>query len=176
MYFNGRFVLSTTSPLITLLLQEFHDTQSGGHAGIKRTLVCLETNFFWPGMRQSVINYISHCPIFQQIKSATTVLAGLLQSLPIPEAVWEDITMDFIIALPVSRGTSSILIVVDRLSKYIHIGALLANFTALRWLSYLWRLSSNTTVFLNQSFRIVIQFLLALFGDVYLNFAALNYP
>ena len=63
LYFNGRFVLSTTSPLITLLLQEFHDTPSGGHAGIKRTLVRLAANFFWPKMRQSVINYISQCPI-----------------------------------------------------------------------------------------------------------------
>ena len=87
LYFNGRFVLSTTSPLITLLLQEFHDTLSGGHAGIKRTLVHLAANFFWPGMRQSVINYISQCPICQQIKSATTVPAGLLQPLLILEAV-----------------------------------------------------------------------------------------
>ena len=46
MYFNGHFILSTTSPLITLLLPEFHDTPSGGHAGIKRTLVILAANFF----------------------------------------------------------------------------------------------------------------------------------
>ena len=98
LYFNGRFVLGTTSPLITLLLQEFHDTSSGGHTGITRTLVCLVANFFWPGMRQSVINYIYQCSIFQQIKSSTAVPAGLLQPLPIPEAVWEDVTMDFVTA------------------------------------------------------------------------------
>ena len=46
LYFNGRLVLSTTSPLITLLLQEFHDTPNGGHAGIKRTLVRYAANFF----------------------------------------------------------------------------------------------------------------------------------
>ena len=38
--------------------------------------------------------------------------------------------MDFITALPVSRGMSTILVVVDHLSKYIHLGALPANFTA----------------------------------------------
>ena len=129
LYFSGRFVLSTTSPLIALLLQEFHDTPSGGHAGIKRTLVRLAANFFWPGMQQSVISYIAQCTICQQIKSATTVPAGLLQPLPIPESVWDDITMDFITALPVSRGMTTILVVVDRLSKYIHLGALPANFT-----------------------------------------------
>ena len=81
-------------------------------------------------MRQSVINYIAQCTICQQIKSATTVPAGLLQPLPIPEAVWDDITMDFITVLPVSRGMTTILVVVDHLSKYIHLGALPANFTA----------------------------------------------
>ena len=130
MYFNDRFVLSTTSPLITLLLQEFHDAPSGGHAGIKRILVRLAEIFFLPGMRQSVINYISQCPICQQIKLATIVPGGLLQPLPIPEVVWEDITMDFVATLPVSRGMSTILVLVDRLSKYIHLGALPADFTA----------------------------------------------
>ena len=38
--------------------------------------------------------------------------------------------MDFITALPVPRGMTTILVVVDRLSKYIHLGALPANFTA----------------------------------------------
>ena len=37
--------------------------------------------------------------------------------------------MDFINALPVSLGMSTILIMVDRLSKYIHLRALPANFT-----------------------------------------------
>ena len=38
--------------------------------------------------------------------------------------------MDFITALPVSRGMSTILVMVDRLSKYIHLEALQANFIA----------------------------------------------
>ena len=37
--------------------------------------------------------------------------------------------MDFVTTLPVSRRMSTILIVVDRLSKYIHLEALPADFT-----------------------------------------------
>ena len=37
--------------------------------------------------------------------------------------------MDFVTVLLVSRGMSTILVVVDRLSKYIHLGALSADFT-----------------------------------------------
>ena len=38
--------------------------------------------------------------------------------------------MDFVTALPISRRMSTILVVVDRLSKYIHLRALPADFTA----------------------------------------------
>lgn len=42
------------------------------------------------------------------------------QPLPIPNKVWEDVTLDLIVNLPKSHGYDTILVVVDRLSKYSH--------------------------------------------------------
>jgi len=46
--------------------------------------------------------------------------AGLLLSLPLPDQVCEEITMDFIEGLPKSLGKSTILVIVDMLTKYAH--------------------------------------------------------
>lgn len=40
--------------------------------------------------------------------------------MPIPDVVWDDISLEFIVGLPKSRGYDAILVVVDRLSKYAH--------------------------------------------------------
>jgi hypothetical protein len=42
-----------------------------------------------------------------------------LKPLPIPDHVWLEISIDFIIDLPESKGYTSIVIITDRLSKGI---------------------------------------------------------
>ncbi|PHT50694.1 hypothetical protein CQW23_10441 [Capsicum baccatum] len=46
--------------------------------------------------------------------------AGLLQPLPIPDRIWEDISLDFIIGLLKFGDYDTILVVVDHPSKYFH--------------------------------------------------------
>ena len=75
-------------------------------------------------MYQSVKEHVAACDTCQKTKSETMAPAGLLQPLLIPNRVWEDISMDFIDGLPISKGKNSILVVVDRLSKSAHFLAL----------------------------------------------------
>ena len=57
-------------------------------------------------------------------------MAGLLCPLPVPHRPWEDLSLDFIMGLPLYHGNSVILVVVDRFSKGIHLGMLPSSHTA----------------------------------------------
>lgn len=82
-------------------------------------------------MRLDVRTFVAKCLICQQVKLSHLAPAGLLQPLPIPERIWEDISLDFIVGLPISGGKTVILAVVDRLSKYAHFLPLVTNFTSM---------------------------------------------
>ncbi|KAH9681158.1 hypothetical protein KPL71_026857 [Citrus sinensis] len=128
--FKHRFFINSHSVLKPSLLQEFHATPVAGHAGAKQTLVRLSTLFYWPNMRKDVELFVASCLLFQQTKYSTQAPAGLLQPLPIPSLVWEEVAMDFITGLPSSHGFTVILVVVDRLTKSAHFSALPTHFTA----------------------------------------------
>jgi hypothetical protein len=40
--------------------------------------------------------------------------------LPIPEGLWESVSMDFMVSLPPSRGFDVIMVVVDQFNKMAH--------------------------------------------------------
>ncbi|CAJ2644149.1 unnamed protein product [Trifolium pratense] len=132
LFVKGKLFVPANSPFKQALLEEFHSSPVGGHSGIHRTFGRLQENVFWHGMRKDVTEFVRACGVCQQTKPATHSPYGLLQPLPIPERVWEDISLDFIVGLPSYQTHSVILVVVDRLSKAAHFGTLPTQFTAVR--------------------------------------------
>ncbi|PNY04552.1 hypothetical protein L195_g000976 [Trifolium pratense] len=127
---HGRIWLSPTSHFKELLLREYHETLVRGHAGLSKTMKRLLENFYWDNMNKEAQTFIRQCVICQQTKYSSHKPNGLLQPLPLPNNVWEDISMDFVTGLPLSKGFTVIMVVVDRFSKGIHLGALATGFTA----------------------------------------------
>lgn len=82
--------------LIPLLLYEFHDSGVGGHLGVLKMYKRVATSFFWAGMKHDVQTYVANCLMCQQNKAFTLAPVGLLQSLALPLAVWDEISMDLI--------------------------------------------------------------------------------
>lgn len=118
------------SALRTKLISVLHDSALGGHSGIMATYQRVKKAFYWQGLKRDVEDFVKQCRICQKAKSEHVHPAGLLQPLPIPTGIWQDISMDFIEGLPKSDGYSVILVVVDRLSKYAHFFPLKHPFTA----------------------------------------------
>jgi len=56
--------------------------------------------------------------------------ADLLQPLPISIKIWFDISMDFIEGRPPFNGYTVIIVIVDRLTKYVNFAVLKHLFTA----------------------------------------------
>ena len=63
---------------------------------------------------------MKECEVCIKNKIDGTPYAGLLQPLQILTQAWQKISMDFIESLSKSEGKDTILVVVDRLTKYIH--------------------------------------------------------
>lgn len=128
--FKNRLVIPVDLQLRQKLLAEAHDSFTDGHGGYLKTLQRLSANVFWPHMKKDVKQHAENCLVCQQNKYQTLAPAGLLQPLLILDQVWEDLLMDFISGLPKSNGFDTILVVVDRFSKYSHFIALSHPFTA----------------------------------------------
>ena len=54
------------------------------------------------------------------MKHETCRPTGSLQPLPIPHKPWTTISMDFVSGLPLSQRLDTVMVIVDRLTKYVN--------------------------------------------------------
>ncbi|KAD5961741.1 hypothetical protein E3N88_13214 [Mikania micrantha] len=117
LYVKGRLVVPDANDLRPRILYEAHATPIAGHGGFLKTWKRVASQFYWPHLKKDVRVFVQQCLACQRQKYETLSPAGLLQPLPIPQQVWEDISLDFITGLPNSNRLDTIMVVVDRLSK-----------------------------------------------------------
>jgi hypothetical protein len=81
-------------------------------------------------MHADVINYIKTCDPCQKIKHNCKNATGYLHPLEIPASPFNTISLDFITGLPDSSGKDAILVVVNKLTKFVTFLATKSSITA----------------------------------------------
>jgi hypothetical protein len=118
--YQNRIWLGSNVEAHQAIMQALHSSGIGGHSGITATYHKIKSLFAWPSMKADIQKYISNCSICQQAKSGQCKLSGLLQPLEIPSQAWETICIDFVEGLPKSKSFNTILVVINKLTKYGH--------------------------------------------------------
>ena len=103
------------------LLKEAHQVPYSVHPVNTKMYRDLKMRFWWPRMKNDVVNFVSRCLTCQQVKAEHQRPADLLQPMEIPEWKWDQVTMDFVSGLPRAKNNhDSIWVIVDRLTKSAH--------------------------------------------------------
>ena len=119
---DDRYYVPSNQAIKAKLLAEAHDSILAGHVGSAKTIELVARDYYWPRMYEEIKHYVATCTKCQQNKASHEHPQGLLQPLPVPERRWQQVTMDFITQLPMTKsGHDAIVVFVDKLSKMVHL-------------------------------------------------------
>ena len=148
--YKNRIWLGNHTEAHHAVLLALHSSGLGGHSGITATYNKVKAIFAWPHMKKSVQEYIAACEVCAQAKPEHCRLPGLLQPLPVPTHAWHIISLDFIEGLLKSKTFDTILVIVDKLTKYANFLCLSHPYTALSiaqlFLSHVYKLRGMPSV------------------------------
>ena len=117
-------------------IKAHHDDPIAGHPGVARTIELIKRGYNFPKMKEQVKRYINQCTECQTNKASRHKKYSEIQYQKPSTTPWDDVTMDFITKLPKSKDPSteivydSILVMVNKLTKYTHFVLYKETFTA----------------------------------------------
>ena len=103
MKYRGKIYVPNSHELKNMILREMHNVPYARHLGYQKTIATIKSQYYWPGMKKEVTDFIAKCLESQKVKDEHRNPTGLLQPLAIPEWKWEVVTMDFITKLPITN-------------------------------------------------------------------------
>ncbi len=104
----------------TKLLRNIHNQSSILHSDIKRTIDLVQRFYYWSDHRATIRQYIRNCHACQQSKASRDDTNDLLQPLSISQQCWQDIAMNFITELSLSKNYNVICMIICHLFKERH--------------------------------------------------------
>jgi hypothetical protein len=96
------------------ILDEAHTSRYSIHPGSTKMYHNLRQQFWWTRMKRKTVRYVSKCDTCRKVNADYIKPGGLLQLLCILDWKWDDISMDFIVGLPMTaRKFDSIWVIMD---------------------------------------------------------------
>lgn len=86
---QGKIYLGSNGEIRNQVISALHDSSLGGHSGQTACLQRLKLVFYWPKMKQDVVDWIQKCEVCQRNKVEHIASPGLLQPLEIPNVPWK---------------------------------------------------------------------------------------
>jgi hypothetical protein len=110
-----RLIIPPDQGLKHKLMNIWHEGSINGHPGRDETIRRINKEYFWPGARTWITEYIKGCATCQQNKNLTHCIKTPLFRIPssINAKLFSHIAMDLITGLPKSQGYNAILTIVD---------------------------------------------------------------
>lgn len=125
-------------------------------------------------MKNAVARFVQEWQTCQQAKVEHIKQPGLLQPLAVPTQAWQVVCMDFIEGLPKSQKFDTIMVVIDKYTKYAHFIPLAHPFSTLTVAQAYLDLVYKLHAYLKALCQTVTKSLPALFGRNCFGYLTLN--
>jgi hypothetical protein len=121
LWFKERLVVPKGEAL-KKILDEAHTSRYSIHPGSTKMYHDQRQQFWWMRLKHETARYVSECDTCRKVKTDYMKPGGLLQPLSILEWKLDDISMDFIVGLPMTAHKFELIwVIVDRLAKSSHL-------------------------------------------------------
>jgi hypothetical protein len=76
--YMGRIYVSNSQELKNMILREMHNVPYVRHPGYQKTIAVVKSQYYWPGMKKEVVDFIDKCLECQKVKAEHRHIASLL--------------------------------------------------------------------------------------------------
>jgi hypothetical protein len=121
LWFKDRIIVLKKEALKKKILDEAHTSRYSIHPGSAKMYHDLREQFWWTRMKHETAHYVLECDTYMKVKADYMKPKGLLQPMSIPDWKWEDISIYFIVGLPLTTCKVDLVwVIVDRFTKSAH--------------------------------------------------------